>query len=305
MICKTSGGGECMKEPKTIYEHTQVKTMLHRVNVWFLPFRWGINTYRGCEHNCVYCNARYTHEYLGLPTGEFAYKIIVKDNAAEMLDKELSREKWDKKLTVNLSTVTDPYQPAESQFKITREVLKVFLKHHNALMVTTKSDLIVRDLDILSEIAQTGFLNVVLTIPMINEDLRRKIEPMAPSIYKRVEILNKIHSAGIAVGITAIPLFPYISDGEGDLEKLIKTFAENGADYVIVDMLNFREEARGRVMEFIKNYYPDLVPEYEKLYKTDYCDKEYAKRIRKHANKLIKKYKVDNYDKMFSYRKGG
>jgi len=287
MICKTSGGGECMKEPKTIYEHTQVKTMLHRVNVWFLPFRWGINTYRGCEHNCIYCNARYTHEYLGLPTGEFAYKIIVKDNTAEMLDKELSREKWAKKLTVNLSTVTDPYQPAERQFKITREVLKVFLKHHNALMVTTKSDLIVRDLDILSEIAQTGFLNVVLTIPMINEDLRRKIEPKASSIYKRVEILNKIHSTGITVGITAIPLLPYISDGEEDLEKLIKTFAENGADYLIIDMLNFREEARGRVTEFIKNYYPDLVPEYEKLYKTDYCDKEYAKQIRKHANKLI------------------
>jgi DNA repair photolyase len=293
-----------MKEPGIIYEHTSVKTMLHRVNVWFLPFRWGVNTYRGCEHNCVYCNARYTHEYLGLPTGEFAYKIIVKDNAAEMLDKELSRERWDKKWTVNLSTVTDPYQPAERQFKITRDVLKVFLKHHNALMVTTKSDLIVRDLDILSEIAQTGFLNVVLTIPMINEDLRKKIEPKAPSIYKRVEILNEIHSAGITVGITAIPLFPYISDSEEDLEKLIKTFAENGADYVITDMLNFREEARGRVMEFIKDYYPDLVPEYEKLYKTDYCDKEYAKQIRKHANKLIKKYKVDNYDKMFSYRKG-
>jgi len=203
--------GENMERSnEIIYEHIQVKKMLHRVNVWFLPFRWGINTYRGCEHNCVYCNARYTHEYLGLPTGEFAYKIIVKDNAAEMLDKELSREKWDKKLTVNLSTVTDPYQPAERQFKITRNVLKVFLKHHNALMVTTKSDLILRDLDILSEIAQTGFLNVVLTIPMINEDLRKKIEPKAPSIYKRVEILNKIHSAGITVGITASPLFPYI-----------------------------------------------------------------------------------------------
>ncbi len=143
-----------------IYEHTQVKNILHRVNVWFLPFRWGINTYRGCEHNCIYCNARYTHEYLGLPTGEFAHKIIIKDNAAEI-------KKW----TVNLSTVTDPYQPAERQFKITQDVLKVFLKHHNALMVTTKSDLILRDLDILSEIVQTGFLNVVLTIPMLDEEL--------------------------------------------------------------------------------------------------------------------------------------
>ncbi len=296
--------GELMeKTGNTIYEHTQVKKILHRVNVWFLPFRWGINTYRGCEHNCTYCNARYTHEYLGLPTGEFAYKIMVKDNAAEALDKELSREKWNKKWTVNMATVTDPYQPAERKFKITREVLKVFLKHHNALMVTTKSDLILRDLDILTNIAKTGFLNVVITIPILDEDLRKKIEPKAASIQKRLEVVQKIHDAGITVGVTSIPLFPYISDSESDVEKLVKTLSENGADYVIIDMLNFREEARDRVMEFIKNYYPDLISKYGELYKTNYCDKEYAKVVRKHANKLIKKYGVDNYDKMFSYRK--
>ncbi len=286
-----------------IYEHIQVKKILHRVNVWFLPFRWGINTYRGCEHNCMYCNARYTHEYLGLPTGEFAYKIMVKDNAAEALDKELSREKWNKKWTVNMATVTDPYQPAERNFKITREVLKIFLKHHNALLVTTKSDLILRDLDILAEIAQTGFLNVVITIPMLDKNLRKKIEPKAATIQKRLDVVQKIHDVGITVGVTSVPLFPYISDSEEDIEKLIKTLSENGADYVIVDMLNFREEARGRIMEFIKNYYPDLISKYEDLYKTNYCDKEYAKHIRKYANKLIKKYEVDNYDKMFSYRK--
>jgi DNA repair photolyase len=291
------------KTDNVIYEHTQVEKILHRVNVWFLPFRWGINTYRGCEHNCIYCNARYTHEYLGLPTGDFAYKIIVKDNASEILDKELSKEKWNKKWTVNLSTVTDPYQPAEYQFKITRDVLKVFLKHHNALMVTTKSDLIVRDLDILSEIAQTGFLNVVLTIPMLDEDLRKKMEPKAPSIQKRVEVLNRIHSAGITVGVTAIPLFPHISDDENDLEKLIKTLAENGADYVIIDTLNFREEARSRIIPFIKEQFPSLVSNYEELYTTDYCDKEYIKQVRKYTNKLVKKYNVDKYDKMFSYHK--
>jgi len=228
---------------------------------------------------------------------------MVKDNAAEALDKELSREKWNKKWTVNMATVTDPYQPAERKFKITREVLKVFLKHHNALMVTTKSDLILRDLDILTNIAKTGFLNVVITIPILDEDLRRKIEPKAASIQKRLEVVQKIHDAGITVGVTSIPLFPYISDSESDVEKLVKTSSENGADYVIIDMLNFREEARDRVMEFIKNYYPDLISKYGELYKTNYCDKEYAKVVRKHANKLIKKYGVDNYDKMFSYRK--
>ncbi len=97
------------KTDDVIYEHTQVDNILHRVNVWFLPFRWGINTYRGCEHNCIYCNARYTHEYLGLPTGEFAYKIIVKDNAAEILDKELSKEKWNKKADKPEQTANCPH----------------------------------------------------------------------------------------------------------------------------------------------------------------------------------------------------
>ena len=173
------------EQKKVVYEHNQVKKMLHYVNVWFLPFRYGTNTYRGCEHNCIYCNARYTHEYLGLSTIEFAHRIIVKDNAVEILDKEFSREKWKKRLTVNLSTVTDPYQPVEREFKITREVLEVFLKHHNALIVTTKSDLVLRDLDILREIAQTGFLNVLITLPTLDEELRKKIEPNAPSVKTR------------------------------------------------------------------------------------------------------------------------
>ena len=292
------------KKPKeVIYEHTDVKKMLHYVNVWFLPFRWGANTYRGCEHSCVYCNARYTHEYLGLPTGEFSHKIIVKDNAAEVLDKELSREKWNKKLTVNLATVTDPYQPAESRFKITRKVLEVFLKHHNSLTLTTKSDLVLRDLYILSEIAQTGFLNVVITLPTLNEDLRKEIEPRVPSVGKRLEIVQKLHEIGITVGVTAIPLLPYISDSEKDMGELVKTAAGVGADFVIVDTLNFRGEARDRFMEFLKSYDPDLVPKYEELYQTNYCDKNYASVKRRYANRLVKEYKVDNYDKMFSYRK--
>lgn len=277
--------------------------MLHPVNVWFLPFRWGTNTYRGCEHNCVYCNARYTHEYLGYGTREFSHKIIVKDNAAEALDKEFSRPKWDKLKTVNLSTVTDPYQPAESEFKITRKVLKVFLKHHNALLLTTKSDLILRDLDLLTEIGKTGFLNVVITLPTIDEGLRKKIEPNAPSVEKRLKTIQQLHQAGLKTGVTAIPLLPSISDDAARVESLVKAVSESGADYLIVDLLNFRGETRSRFMEFISTNYPELRSEYERLYKTDYCDKDYSKQVRKHVNVLIKKAKLDNYELMFSYRK--
>jgi len=293
-----------MEKPEdVVYEHIQAKKMLHYVNVWFLPFRWGINTYRGCEHNCIYCNARYTHEYLGLPTGEFAHRIIVKDNAEKVLDMEFSREKWRSILTVNLATVTDPYQPAESKFKITRQVLEAFLKHHNSLLPTTKSDLVLRDLDILKKIAKTGFLNAVITLPTLNDELRKKIEPNVPRVERRLEIIRRLHEAGITVGVTAIPLLPYISDHEKDLEELIRTLAEAKADFVIVDMLNFRGETRERFTEFLKKYDSDLIPKYEKLYQTNYCKQNYTKKIRNQANKFIKKYQVDKYDKMFSFTK--
>ena len=237
-----------------IYEHVQVKKMLHYVNVWFLPFKWGINTYRGCEHNRVYCNARYTHEYLGLSSGEFVPRILVKDNAAEVLDKEFSREKWNNKLTVDLATVTDPYQPAEESFKITENVLEVFLKHHNSLMITTKSDLILRDLDILSEIGRTGFLNVVITLTILDEDLRKRIEPKAPSVDRRLRVVKELHEARIINGVTAIPLLPYISDGATDIEELVKCVADFDTDYVIIDVLNFRGETSDRIFEFLQDY---------------------------------------------------
>ena len=276
--------------------------MLHYVNVWFMPFRWGANTYRGCEHNCVYCNARYTHEFLGLPTGEFSQKIIVKDNAAEILDKEFSREKW-RRTTVNLATVTDPYQPAESKFNITRDALDVFLKHHNPLILSTKSALVFRDLEVLREIAHTGFLNVVVSLSTLNEELRKKMEPNVASVEERLEVIQELHEAGITVGVAAIPLLPRISDGQRDLEELLKAVSERGADYVITDMLNFREEARARFMKFLAAYDPGLIPTYEKLYQTNYCEKEYVKTIRKDVSELAKRYKVDNYQKMLSYKK--
>ncbi len=295
--------GDVGKVNQVVYEHAQVKKMLHYVNVCFLPFRWGTNSYRGCEHNCVYCNARYTHEYLGLSTGEFANRIVIKDNAAEVLDREFSKKTWNTKLTVNLATVTDPYQPAENRFRITRELLNVFLKHQNSLLLTTKSNLVLRDIDVLTEISREGFLNVAITLPTLDEELRKKIEPRAATVEDRLNTIQKLHEAGITVGVIAVPLLPFISDREEDVDELLKTVSDKGADYAVVDLLNFRGQTRDRFMIFLKTYDQNLIPKYEELYETSYCDKDFAKRIRSQANKLLRKYRVDNFDKMFSFRK--
>jgi len=206
-------------------------------------------------------------------------------------------------MTVNLATVTDPYQPAESEFKISRSVLEVFLKHNNPLMLSTKSALVLRDIDILHEMAQTGFLNVVVSLSTLDEELRRKIEPRTASVEARLNVIQELSEAGITVGVAAIPLLPYISDDEKDMDELLKTAAERGASYVISDMLNFRAEARARFMKFLASYDPRLVQPYEKLYQTNYCDRDYSKRIRSKTNELVKRYKIDDYQKMFSYRK--
>jgi len=208
-------------------------------------------------------------------------------------------------LTVDLATVTDPYQPAEREFKITRRVLDVFLRYHNSLTLTTKSDLVLRDLDLLQKIGQTGFLNVVVTLPTLDEDLRKKIEPRASSVEERLNVIQEIHDLGITVGVAAIPLLPFISDNEKDVEKLAKAVAEVGADFVIADVLNFRGEARERFHDFLRDYDARLIPEYEKLYQTKYCPKEYAGAVRRRAEEFIVEYGVDKYDKMYSFKRRG
>jgi len=125
----------------------------------------------------------------------------------------------------------------------------------------------------------------------------------APSVDQRLNIIQELHEAKVTVGVTAIPLLPYITDQEKDIEILVETLTDKGVNYVIVDMLNFREDTKNRFLEFSRHYDSALIPKYEKLYQTKYCDKQYTKKIRSQINKLIKKHKVDNYSKMFSYRK--
>lgn len=170
-------------------------------------------------------------------------------------------------------------------------------------MLSTKSALVLRDIDILREIAQTGFLNVVVSLSTLDEELRRKIEPRAASVEARLKVIQEFSEAGATVGVAVIPLLPYISDGEKNMDELLKTVADGGASYVISDLLNFREEARSRFMKFLASYDPSLVQPYEELYQTNYCDKNYSKRIRGKASELVREHKVDDYQKMFSCRR--
>jgi len=261
------------------YQPVECKSFLHHFNKKFLPFHWGANPYRGCEHSCPYCFARYTHEYLGYNSDtEFDNKILVKVNAADVLEKELSRPGW-KREAVNLGSVCDPYQPAEKQFKNTRQVLEVFAKHNNPLFVGTKSNLILRDIDLLSVMAKRTTLIVYFTITTLDDNIRSKIEPRAASTEERLDAVKQLSDAGVTVGILFMPIFPYLTDDFENINGVVKAVSDAGAKDLVPGVLDLRASCRNRVLSLIEEELPDLLPKYLALYKTAYAPKDYVWKI--------------------------
>lgn len=257
------------------YQPVECKSFLHHFNKKFLPFNWGANPYRGCEHSCPYCFARYTHEYLGYNSDtEFDNKILVKVNAADVLEKELSRPGW-KREAVNLGSVCDPYQPAEKKFKITRQVLEVFAKHNNPLFVGTKSNLILRDLDLLLDMAKRTALIVYITITTLDDNIRSKIEPRAASTEERLDVVKQLSDVGVTVGVLFMPIFPYLTDGRDSINGVVKAVSDAGAKDMVPGVLDLRASCRNCVLSLIEEEFPDLLPKYLALYKTAYAPKDF------------------------------
>lgn len=282
---------------QTEFREINCKSLLQTVKVPYLPFRWMINPYRGCQHNCWYCNARYTHEYLQVNADEFQHIVFVKSNAAEILDVELSRKKW-KPALVNLGAVTDPYQPAERKFEISRKILEVFLKHRNPVVITTKSHLILRDLDLLKELSTVAFVNVAFTVITADDALRRKLEPTTSTIIKRFDAIRKLSEAGITVGVFMTPVIPKLTDSPEHILSVAQAGAEARAAYFIVDVLNMRGSTRRYFLPFLEREYPDLAEHYNQFYLKDFAPYAYAKSIRGLGLEIAQKLGLDQYDRM-------
>lgn len=290
-------------ELKIKYIERIVHTLLHHINVFFLPFNWGANPYRGCFHACEYCNARSSHEYLGNTREEFERIIYIKMNAHKALIRDLSSPRWkkQKKKLVNLGSVTDPYQPIDKKYEITRKTLEVFLEYDNPCAISTKSDLVIRDIDLLKRMG--GNVNVVFSIPSLDETLVSKMEKRAPSISRRLKAVEELKKAGIVVGVLIIPILPYISDNKDKIRELVKVLYKYKVDYVIPDILNLRGDVKIRIDFFLEKYYPHLIPAYKKLYtygkNNDYADKAYLKDMFDFLMKdCLKKYNLNDYSKM-------
>jgi DNA repair photolyase len=216
-----------LENPKTqIFEETP-KKILNRVDSPDLGFGYSMNPYQGCEHGCIYCYARNTHEYYGFSAGlDFESKIIVKKNAARLLEQELLKPNWNA-VPIMLSGNTDCYQPQEKKFEITRAMLKVLANYRHPVSIISKNSLVLRDLDILQDLAADNLVHVYISITSLDEELRRTMEPRTASSIKRLKTVEALAKANIPVGIMNAPIIPGLNDHE--IPAILKAASEHGA----------------------------------------------------------------------------
>jgi DNA repair photolyase len=285
-IARMAADGELLREGHEVeYFSLPTRSLLNRCTSERVPFVWTINPYRGCEFACKYCYARYTHEFMEMRDGiAFEQKIFVKDHAANLLRQELRQVKPGEDIAIG--TATDPYQPAERRYGITRGVLEGL-----ELGLITKSNLVLRDLDLLKEIGRHNRLHVNLTITTLNVKLARLLEPRAPRPDLRLEAVRHLSAAGIHTGISCSPVIPGITDTPRNLESLVRGASEAGAQSIFANPLFLKPCSAAVFMPFLQKEFPQLAKNYEERYKDRaFLPKAYGQRISQLVEKFRQKY---------------
>lgn len=241
--------------PSTQVFHEQPKKIVNKVTSPDLGMMYSMNPYQGCEHGCIYCYARNTHEFWGFSAGlDFESKIIVKENAPSLLEKFLLHPEW-QAVPISVSGNTDCYQPLERKFQITRNILKVFARYRHPVGMITKNSLITRDIDLLSDLAKDNLIHVYLSITTLNEDLRRQMEPRTASGIKRLKTVEALSKAGIPVGIMNAPIIPGLNHHE--IPEILKAAADHGALSAGMTVVRLNGSI-GKIFEdWLKKNFPD------------------------------------------------
>jgi DNA repair photolyase len=293
-IARLAAEGQALAEGHNVEFFTiENRSILTRCMSPRMPFTWMINPYRGCEFACKYCYARYTHEFMELrDAAEFERKIYVKQHAGWLLRQELRQVKPNEQIAIG--TATDPYQPAERKFEITRSLLEEFSRHSGLKIgLVTKSDLVLRDLQLLKAIAQANELSVCVTVTTVNTELARALEPRAPRPDLRLRAVRTLVEAGIHAGVNCAPVLPGITDAPGDLEKLVEAAAQAEAAFVWSNPLFLKPCAQSVFMPFLEAKFPKLVPLYRERYaRQAYLPAEYQKRIAALVRRYCEKHGI-------------
>lgn len=268
------------------YLEVQCKKACHRVGSNG-AYEWDLNPYRGCSHGCVYCFALYSHDYLG--TYDHARDIFVKTNIAQALEQQLSWRGWDGGV-INLGGVTDAYQPAEDHFKLMPQVLEVLLRHNQSCTLSTKSALPLRDLPLWAQLAGHSQVIVAASIITVDESLAKTLEPGAATVQARLEMLRQMKTQGIATGIHAMPVLPYLTDREDQLEALFEQAAQAGVDYLLCGGLNLKGPTRARFYAFLQSQPPEVHQAFHRLYNNEAQRKTYKKEFLRRLQGLYRRY---------------
>lgn len=308
------------------YYASFAKNVLNGPDVTGMGF-WSINPYVGCAFGCAYCYARYTHRFVmeraasedrmeqvlsdrhqAMPPWlAFERNIFVKQNAPDVLARTL-RHGSDRHLAllqgeaIVIGTATDPYQPAERKFRITRRILEVLADHPGLrVSIISKSPLITRDIDVLSRINRHSQLQVHLSLITLRRDLARRLEPRSPTPEARVRTLVRLREAGIDAGINCMPVLPGITDNPSDLEALVKRVSEAGATYVGACALRLRSAARKRYLPFIDSEFPHLADRYRRTYAASHhAGENYREGLARFFDRICTKYHVESWSRTSS-----
>jgi DNA repair photolyase len=239
---------------KTQVSIQQSRSIISRNQSPDVPFDQSINPYQGCEHGCIYCFARPTHAYLDLSPGlDFETKLFAKPNAAELLRAELAHPRYQCRL-INLGANTDPYQPIEREWKITRSLLEVLLEARHPVTLITKNALVLRDLDILTELARLELVKVMVSVTSLDHELSRIMEPRASSPQRRLHAIEKLSAAGVPVGVMMAPLIPFLNDEE--IEKVMAAVGKAGAQSAGYVLLRLPYEVRDLFVNWLQEHFP-------------------------------------------------
>ena len=294
-IARLAATGESLRLGHEVeYFTLPVRSVLNRcVSKRQMPFTWTINPYRGCEFACKYCYARYTHEFMEMRDGaDFEQKIYVKQHASDLLRQELRQVKAGESIAIG--TATDPYQPAERKFEVTRAILEEFALHEGLeLGIVTKSNMVTRDIDLLKRISERNLLSVSVTVTTLKVELARILEPRAPRPDLRMEAVRQLNEAGIRAGVNCCPVLPGITDSPRDLEAVVQATAAAGGKHIHANPLFLKPCSAAVFLPFLEKEFPQLAASYRERYNgRAFLPKSYHERISQLMAKLRQKHGI-------------
>jgi DNA repair photolyase len=270
------------------YQEVRCRSALNPVQG--MPFNWTLNPYRGCTHGCHYCFARRYHVQFEMNTDdEFASVILVKHNFVDVLVRELDRPSWTRE-HVAFGTATDPYQPIEGQYKLTRRAIQALTRGRTPFGLITKGPMAVRDIDVFQEQTRAAGCTVYMSVPTVDDEAWRILEPGTAHPLQRLRAVRELVDAGVNAGVLMAPIVPGFSSSRSKLERTIKAIADHGARFVGCNVMYLQDGTRTHFMRFIEREFPSMLPRFEKLYTRKYPPESYRKEVKGMVRVLQERY---------------